>query len=155
MKTKTRRRTYRAALKTVDYFGPRLIVAGLVGLILPSTLFLLRIVLAERISDIAIVALAVYITYAIIVCGVFILKFRQVGKELEHEEEIEVKLASLSPSLAEDLWQLMRGKQISDESAHTLEEWPPLVERDYLKGWRLVEKDKALLERWAKNRTKT
>jgi hypothetical protein len=101
-------------------------------------------------DNVVIVGIAVYITYALIVGGIFIVKFIEVGKVMEREEQIQLKLSSLETSQADALLAFsLEGKQPPDKIALVLEEPPSLIKREPTKGWKIAPESEELILKWA------
>jgi hypothetical protein len=150
---KLKEQAWRGCVKTGEYLGSRLIVAGLVSVIFPLIFWLLRKIFATKMDQVAIVSIAVTLTYALIVGGIFVVKFIEVGKVMRREKQIKLKLSSLGPSQADALLALVEGTQPPAEVERVLEEHS-LIERDYLKGWKIAPQSKDLILKWAEDRNR-
>ena len=70
------------------------------------------------------------------------------------ERELQKRLDSLAPDVAEALRKrVLQGIQLNEGHSAILSRFPlPIIERDYVMGWRVLPECKKSIEKWAQRR---
>jgi hypothetical protein len=70
------------------------------------------------------------------------------------EKALDKKLASLAPDVAEALRErVLRGIQLNDQHSALLSGFPlPIIERDYVMGWKVLPEYRKYVEKWAQRK---
>jgi|HubBroStandDraft_6_1064221.scaffolds.fasta_scaffold60320_5 hypothetical protein len=90
----------------------------------------------------------------LLILGEVAWRFPAWKRRRHQEKELKQRLASLESPVAAALRRLILDKR-NPEEANILDEltrFPPLIERDYLMGWRIVPDFKEALDEWVKKK---